>query len=188
MIISKKVLYKGWSTLYQYTIKHFISETEFIPIEREIYDSGDGASALLYNSSKRTVILIRQFRLAAYVNGHPDGMIVETCAGMLDGNEPEKAIINEILEETGYQVNQIIPIVTVYATPGAHKEKVKLFLAPYDESMKINDGGGLSEEHENIEVLEFRFDQIKELVTKGQIQDAKTLISLQHAMLTGIID
>jgi nudix-type nucleoside diphosphatase (YffH/AdpP family) len=188
MIIAKKILYKGWSTLYQYTIKHFISDREFVPVEREIYDSGDGAAALLYNKSKRTVILIRQFRLAAFLNGLSDGMIIETCAGMLDGNNPEKAIMNEILEETGYKVKAVFPIGSVYATPGAHMEKVELFICEYDESMRVSEGGGLAEEHENIEVLEFSFDQIKEMVENRKILDSKTLILLQHALLQKIIE
>lgn len=187
MIISKNIIYKGWSTLYKFTLKHFISEDNFVPITREIYDSGDGVSALLYNIEKKTVILIRQFRLAAFVNGHPTGMILETCAGMLDDLDPETAIKKEILEETGFEIKELIPLQYVYATPGAHMEKVMLYLAEYNEYMKVSKGGGVSAEHEDIEVLEFSFEKIKEMLLNKEIEDAKTLILLQHAMLNNII-
>jgi nudix-type nucleoside diphosphatase (YffH/AdpP family) len=187
MILSKKQLYKGWSSLTEYTIKHFISPEKYIPIRREIFNSGDGAAALLYNPFRRVVILIRQFRLAAYINGHENGKMMEVCAGMLDGNDPEDAIINEIFEETGYRIEKVEFVAEVYATPGAHTEKVRLFIAECNDDMLIGEGGGLESEHEDIEVLEIGYEEVLNMVNKKTIQDAKTLILLQHAMIEGII-
>lgn len=186
-IIHEKVLYRGWSTLKEYTIDYQFENGEKARLLREIYNSGDGAAVLLYNEEKETVILVRQFRLAALVNGHPDGFLLECCAGMLDKNTPEATIIKEIEEETGYRVSEIQKAGSVYATPGAHMEKIYLYLAPYRDFMKVSQGGGNREEHEEIELVEWSFEECRNAVAQGLIEDAKTLILIQHAMLTGCI-
>jgi nudix-type nucleoside diphosphatase (YffH/AdpP family) len=151
--------------------------------EREIYNSGDGAAVLLYNPEERKILLIRQFRLPVLLQGHKDGFIIECCAGMLDELHPEAAIIKEIEEETGYIVRDVTKIYEAFATPGAHMEKIHFYTAKYDPSMKVHGGGGEAAEQEDIEILEYGYDDIPALLQSGAIIDAKTIILLQWAWL-----
>ena len=167
----------------------YISESgEKLELPREIYDSGNGATVFLYNPVKKTVILTRQFRLASHIEGHVDGRIIECCAGMLDENDPESTIKKEILEETGYQVESVNYLFSAYATPGAHTEKIAFFTAEHDNSDKVSDGGGLASEHEDIEVLEYSFQEILNLYHNNQLEDSKTIIMVQHAIISGILN
>jgi GDP-mannose pyrophosphatase NudK len=186
-ILTTKVLHKGWSALSSFEMEYYFADGTKTIVHREIYDSGDGAAVLMHNPSEKKVLLVKQFRLAAVLNGHPDGFILESCAGMLDINHPEKAIIKEIEEETGFCIKKVIKTGEVFATPGAHMEKIHLYTAEYSAGMKIHDGGGNREENEEIEVLEYSFDEIKSMVEKGEIRDAKTLILLQQGILKGLI-
>ena len=181
--IHETTLYKGWSTLTQYIIRYTRHDGRTEEQTREIYDSGDGAAVLLYNPKDKKILLIRQFRLPVLLSGHTDGFIIECCAGMLDELNPEQAIIKEIEEETGYNISSITKIYEAYATPGAHKEKIHFYSAQYDSTMKIHAGGGDVTEQEDIETLEFRYDEISNLLQSGTIIDAKTIILLQWAMM-----
>lgn len=180
---SETTLYKGWSTLKEYIIDYTRRDGRTDQQTREIYDSGDGAAVLLYNPSAQTILLIRQFRLPVLLNGHPDGFIIECCAGMLDELKPEQAIIKEIEEETGYQVTEVTKVYEAFATPGAHKEKIHFYTAQYDVNMKIHNGGGDISEQEDIEILEYRYNQISDLLISGEIIDAKTIVLLQWAVM-----
>ncbi|HEY9222001.1 MAG TPA: NUDIX domain-containing protein [Lutibacter sp.] len=153
---------------------------------RECYDRGDGAAILLYNPAKKTVILTKQFRMPSYLNGNSTGMMVEVCAGLLDENNPEACIIKEVEEETGFKISNPKKVFELYSTPGAVTEKIHYFIAEYSDGMKISDGGGLEEEHEEIEVLEINFETAMELVSKGEINDAKTVVLLQYAKLNNL--
>ena len=73
---------------------------------RETYDRGDGATILLYDLTRRTVVLVRQFRYPAFVNGHDD-LLIEAPAGLLDERDPAKAIREEVQEETGFHVGEV---------------------------------------------------------------------------------
>ena len=154
---------------------------------REVYDRGNGAAILLYNSIKKTVILTRQFRLPTFLNGNQSGMMIEVCAGLLDEDNPEDCIIRETEEETGYRLKKVEKVVQTFMSPGAVTEILHLFTGEYDESMKVNDGGGLDHEQEHIEVLELTFDEAYQMIFKGEICDAKTIILLQHAKIKGFI-
>ncbi|MFH6936504.1 NUDIX domain-containing protein [Flavobacterium sp. FlaQc-30] len=154
---------------------------------REVYDRGNGAGILLYNTTKKTVILTRQFRLPTFLNGNKTGMMIEVCAGLLDQDNPEECIIRETEEETGYRITKVQKVVETYMSPGAVTEILYLFIGEYDESMKVSDGGGLDSEQENIEVLEYTFDEAYAMIESGEIVDAKTIILLQHAKIKGLI-
>ncbi|MFH6963088.1 NUDIX domain-containing protein [Flavobacterium plurextorum] len=154
---------------------------------REVYDRGNGAGILLYNTTKKTVILTRQFRLPTFLNGNKTGMMIEVCAGLLDQDNPEECIIRETEEETGYRITKVQKVVETYMSPGAVTEILYLFTGEYDESMKVSDGGGLDSEQENIEVLEYTFDEAYAMIESGEIVDAKTIILLQHAKIKGLI-
>ncbi len=150
---------------------------------RESYDRGDGACILLYNSNKSTIILTRQFRMPSYLNGNKNGMSIEVCAGLLDEDDPITCIRKEAEEETGYMINKVKKVFEIYSTPGAVTEKIYYFIGEYDESMKINDGGGLASESEEIEVLEYNFNTAFKMIKTGEINDAKTVILLQYAKI-----
>ncbi|MDF1517560.1 MAG: NUDIX domain-containing protein [Lutibacter sp.] len=154
---------------------------------RECYDRGDGAAILLYNPAKKTVILTKQFRMPSYLNGNETGMMVEVCAGLLDENNPEACIIKEAEEETGFKITNPKKVFELFSTPGAVTEKIHYFVAEYNDGMKINAGGGLEEEHEEIEVLEINFENAMEMVSKGEINDAKTVVLLQYAKINQLI-
>jgi nudix-type nucleoside diphosphatase (YffH/AdpP family) len=154
---------------------------------RESYNRGDGAAILLYNPIKNTVILTKQFRMPSFLNGNKNGMMIEVCAGLLDENDAITCIKNEAEEETGYQVLNPKKVFEIYSTPGAVTEKIHYFTAEVNEIMKISEGGGLENETEEIEVLEITFGKALNMMYSGEIQDAKTIILLQHAKIKNLL-
>jgi len=154
---------------------------------RESYNRGDGAAILLYNPIKKTVILTKQFRMPTYLNENKDGMMVEVCAGLLDADDPLTCIKKEAEEETGYKINKPVKLFEIYSTPGAVTEKIHYFIAEVDHNMKVSDGGGLEDETEEIEVLEIPFEKTLEMISTGEICDAKTIILLQYAKLNNLL-
>ena len=149
---------------------------------RETYDRGNGATLLPYDLVRRTVLLTRQFRYPAYVNGY-DGLLIEAAAGLLDDASPEDRIRAEVEEEMGYRLREVRKIFECFMSPGSVTEKLHFFVAEYDASMKVSDGGGLEEEGEEIEVLERTIDQALAMIADGEIRDAKTIMLLQYAAL-----
>src|SRR5277367_2503804 len=149
---------------------------------RETYDRGNGATILLYNLERRTVVLTRQFRFPAFVNGHP-GLLIETAAGLLDKSSPEDRIKAEVEEETGYRVEHVRKIFEAFMSPGSVTEKLYFFVAEYDAGSKAATGGGLHSEGEDIEVLEFSIDDAMSAIKRGEIIDGKTIMLLQYACL-----
>ena len=149
---------------------------------RESYDRGNAATLLPYNLAQRTVVLVRQFRYPAYVNGYDD-LLIEAAAGLLDNETPEVRIRAEVEEETGYRLGEIKKIFEAFMSPGAVTEKLHFFVAEYEPGMKISSGGGLASEGEDIEVLELSIEQALAMIGDGRIVDAKTIMLLQHAAL-----
>jgi len=181
--LSKKLLSDSWYTLNKYTFDFQRANGQWEQHQREVYDRGNGATVLLYNATKQKVVLTRQFRLPTYLNGNMDGLLIETCAGLLDGDEPETCIKKEIEEETGYRVKTVKKIFQAYMSPGAVTEIIHFFIAEYSSQMKISEGGGLAHEQENIEVLELDFEAAYQMIATGDIVDAKTIMLLQYAKL-----
>ena len=181
--IKKEVLSEEWYTLNRFTYEYQREDGQWETQQREAYDRGNGAAILLYNRGKKTVVLTRQFRMPTYVNGNATGMMVEVCAGMLDDQDPLECIRKEVEEETGYRVEQIDKVFEAYMSPGAVTEILHFFTAPYDETMKIHDGGGVEEETENIEVMEISYEKALAMINSGEIRDAKTIMLLQYARL-----
>lgn len=182
-----EILSDNWYTLKKVTfnIKKENGQTE--TQSREAYDRGNGAVILLYNTHTKNVILTRQFRLPTYINGNPDGMSIEACAGLLDNDNPEDCIKRETEEETGYKISKVEKIFEAYMSPGSVTEILHFFIAEYSDDMKINEGGGLEEEGENIEVLQLQFDKTLSMIDMGEIKDAKTIMLLQHLRLKNIL-
>ncbi len=152
---------------------------------RETYDRGNGATILLYDRERRTVLLTKQFRYPAYVNDHPDGVLLETAAGLLDDDEPEAAIRREAMEETGHRVGEVQHVFDAYMSPGSVTERLHFYAAPYDASTREHDGGGVAEEGEHIELVELTIDDALAAIDDGRIQDAKTIMLLQWSVLKG---
>ena len=149
---------------------------------RETYDRGNGATLLPYNLAQRTVVLVRQFRYPAYVNGYDD-LMIEAAAGLLDNASPETRILAEAEEETGYRLGAVAKVFEAFMSPGAVTEKLHFFVAEYEPAMRISDGGGLADEGEDIEVLELPIDTALAMIADGRIADAKTIMLLQYAAL-----
>lgn len=185
--IRTKLLSDNWYTLNKITFEYLNDKGIWEKQERESYDRGNGAAILLYNLSKKTVILTKQFRMPTYVNGNDNGMSIEVCAGLLDGDSPEKCVIKEAEEETGYKITNVKKVLEAYMSPGAVTEIVYLFTAKYTDKMKVSDGGGLDHEHENIEVLEILFSDALKMIENKEIADGKTIMLLQYAQINKLL-
>ncbi|MGK5551349.1 NUDIX domain-containing protein [Actinomadura kijaniata] len=180
-----RVLSCDWYVLRTTTFDYQRADGRWTTQRRETYDRGNGATVLLYDRQRGTVLLTRQFRFPAYVNGHPDGMLLETAAGLLDGDDPESAVRREAAEETGHAVGELEPVFQIYMSPGSVTERLHFYAAPYSRATRTAAGGGVVAEGEDIEVVELPFTRALELVRSGDIQDAKTVMLLQWAALDG---
>ncbi|MFL6697177.1 MAG: NUDIX domain-containing protein [Vitreoscilla sp.] len=185
-ILEQHVLAHDWYLLRKTTLEHRRRDGRLQVITRETYDRGNGVALLLFNAARGTVILIRQFRFPAWVNGCADGMLIEACAGQLDGNDPIAAMQREAIEETGYAVKSPRKVFEAYMSPGSITEKLHFFVAAYDDADRQTAGGGQADEGEDIEVLELPLAHASAMIASGQIQDGKTIMLLQHAALTGL--
>lgn len=179
-IVQTEILSADWYTLKKITYAYVDHDGTIKTATREAYDRGNGATILLYNQELKKVILTRQFRLPTYINGNETGMLIESCAGLLDEMDPEDCIRKETTEETGYQVTEVKKIFEAYMSPGSVTEIIHFYIAAYAPKMKVSDGGGLLEEQEHIEVLELDMSEAFQMISTGEIKDAKTIILLQY--------
>jgi len=184
-VIKDKILSENYFVLRNITYDLTRRNGEVIRHRREVYDRGNGATILLYNREKRSVVLVRQFRIATWVNGNKDGWLIEPCAGLLDNDAPEVCARKEAMEETGYEVGEVRKVFELYMSPGGVTEIVHFFIAEYSDNLKANAGGGV--EDEDIEVLEMPFTQALEAVASGEIRDAKAVILLQYLQASGLM-
>ncbi len=185
--LKTEVLSDNWYTLRKVTFEYLKKDGTWELQSREAYDRGNGATILLYNKINRTVILTRQFRIPTYVNGNDSGMLIESCAGLLDENNAEDCIKRETEEETGYKISAVEKIFEVYMSPGSVTEIVHFFIAEYSKSMKVGEGGGAHDEQEEIEVMELKIDKAIQMIASGEIKDGKTIMLLQYIQLKGIL-
>lgn len=186
-ILQTEVLSDNWYVLRKITYEYLKPDGSRETQSREAYDRGNGATILLYNTTSKTVILTRQFRMPTFLNGNESGMLIEACAGLLDKDNPEDCIRRETEEETGYKVSHVRKIFEAYMSPGSVTEILHFFVAEYTKDMKVHEGGGIEHEQENIEVLELPFSKALEMVTTGEIKDAKTILLLQYAQLHQLV-
>ena len=189
MTVSDRIRVKNVRVLSEnhYTLKSTAFEWrrasgEWQTQTREVLDRGNGAALLPYHLTQRTVVLVRQFRYPAYVNGYDD-LLIEAVAGLLDDESPEVRIRAEAEEEIGYRLGEVRKIFEAFMSPGAVTEKLHFFVAEYEPTMKIGSGGGIASEGEEIEVLELPIDQALTMIGDGRIVDAKTIMLLQYAAL-----
>ncbi len=183
-----EVLSKNWYVLNKVTYDFQKSNGTWQSQTREAYDRGNGAAILLYDPSRKTVVLTKQFRMPTYLNGNSSGMMIEACAGLLDADNPEDCIRRETEEETGYKITEVKKVFESYMSPGSVTEKLYLFVGAYSPDMKIDDGGGLEQEQEDIEVLELPFSKALAMMQSGEICDSKTIMLLQYAQIYRLVD
>lgn len=186
--IVRHILADSWYVLNKYCFEYKTKDGIWQYQEREAYDRGNGAAVLLYNTQDKTVILTQQFRMPTYVNGNPDGLMLEVCAGLLDGDDPETCIKREAEEETGYRIGQVKKIFQVYMSPGSVTEVIHFYVGHYTQQDRVSAGGGLDHEQENIDVIEMPFDTAYNKIANGEIKDAKTIMLLQYAKLHNLFD
>jgi nudix-type nucleoside diphosphatase (YffH/AdpP family) len=177
-----ETLSDDWFVLKKTTFDYLRADGTWQRQSRETYDRGHGATILLYHLAQRTVVLVRQFRYPAYVEGHP-GFLIEAPAGLLDQASPEERIKAEVEEETGYRIGAVRKIFEAFMSPGSVTERLHFFVGEYDPASRPGTGGGLAEEGEDIEVLELPIEQAMAMMASGEIADAKTIMLLQYAAL-----
>ena len=182
-LLEVQVLSDNWYVLRKVTCSLRRRDGQWQTMSREAYDRGNGAALLLFDPRRSTVVLTRQFRLPAFLNGCADGLLIETCAGLLDGDDPETCIRREAEEEAGYRVRQPRKVFEAYMSPGSVTEKLHLFVAEYEPGDRIRSGGGLEGEGEDIEVIEMPLADALAGIANGTIQDGKTIMLLQHVAL-----
>ncbi len=186
-ILDTKILSDNWYVLRKITYEYSKKDGTKRTLSREAYDRGNGSTILLYNKEQKTIILTRQFRLPTFVNGNETGMLIEACAGLLDKDNAEDCIRRETEEETGYKITEVRKIFEAYMSPGSVTEILYFFIAEYAKEMKVNDGGGVENEEENIEVLELDIDKAMKMMESGEIKDGKTIMLLQYIKLNKIL-
>lgn len=177
-----ETLSDDWFLLQKTTFDYRRNDGSWQRQTRETYDRGHGATILLYNRERRTVVLVRQFRFPTYGNGH-DGFLIETAAGLLDQASPEERIRAEVEEETGYRVGAVNKVFEAFMSPGSVTERLYFFVAEYDPASRAGNGGGIAEEGEDIEVLELAMTDAMQMMADGRIADGKTIMLLQYAAL-----
>ena len=180
-----ELLAAGWHVLRRTTFDYRHADGRWTREQRETYDRGNGATILLYDTARGTVLLARQFRYPVYVNGHPDGMLLEAAAGLLDDDDPETAIRRETAEELGVTVGAVEHVFDVWMSPGSVTERLHFYAAPYTPAARTGPGGGLAGDGEDITVVELPFGEALEMTFDGRIADAKTVMLLQWAALRG---
>ena len=177
-----QVLSDDWYVLKKTRFERQRRDGTWQEITRETYDRGNGATMLLYNLEQRSVILTRQFRYPAFVNGH-SGMLIEAAAGLLDKASPEDRIRAEVEEETGFRVSGVQRVFEAFMSPGSVTERLYFFVAAYNRESQASNGGGNLSEGEDIEVLEMSIEDALAGIESGVIQDGKTIMLLQYAAL-----
>ena len=168
-------LSRNWARLDRYTLRYERQDGRTDRLVREVHDHGHGATVLPYDAQRGTVLLVRQFRLPAYLHDR-DGFIIETCAGLLDGDDPAVCAKREAEEELGFRLSNLRHVATTYMSPGAVTERLAMFLADYHHAARVGEGGGHAHEGEDIEVLEIPFTEMRDMVKDGRIVDAKTVM------------
>ncbi|QCP53318.1 NUDIX domain-containing protein [Trinickia violacea] len=181
-ILETQVLSDDWYLLKKTTFDFLRRDNVWQRLSRETYDRGNGATVLLHDRRRDTVVLTRQFRFPAFVNGH-DGMLIEAPGGLLDNASPEERIRTEVEEETGYHVQHVKKVFEAFMSPGSVTEKLFFFVADYESASKVGPGGGVESEGEDIEVIELPLDDALAMIREGNIVDGKTIMLLQYAAL-----
>ncbi len=179
--LTVEVLADHWYVLRRATFEQRQPDGTWRVERREAYDRGNGAVALLHDPARDTVLLVRQYRAPAHLNDHPDGMLLEAPAGLLDaGEHAEEAMRRELEEEVGHRVGALTRLWTLYMSPGSVTEHVTFFEGTYSAATRQGAGGGAAAEHERLDVVELTVDDALAAVAAGTIVDGKTVLLLTH--------
>jgi nudix-type nucleoside diphosphatase (YffH/AdpP family) len=177
-----EVLAKAWGTLRRTHLELRRPDGSWAEQTRETYDRGNGATILLHDPERDTVLLVRQFRYPAYANGHPDGYLLEAPAGLLDDEDALTGIVREAEEETGVRVRDAEQLFELFMSPGSVTERIGFFRASYRQGEATGPSG--ADDSEDLEVVELSLDDALAQIESGGIVDAKTVILLQYAALS----
>lgn len=181
-ILGSQTLYEGFGTLRKVQVTD--GETE---LDQEVFDTGDAVAVFLYHPRRRMALFVEQIRIATALNGNPGGRLLEVCAGRTEGGDPPETAQREVLEETGYEINDLEPVGCVYMSPGVHTQRLFMYAASYDGVTRPGAGGGLAEEQEKLELIEKPYDEVRSMLESGSITDAKTMLLVQWAVSRGVI-
>lgn len=182
-LVSRATLWKGFVHLEMLTLEQHMPNGDVVNVRRELHDHGKAAAILLHDPVDDTVVFVRQFRPGAFANGD-QAFMLEVPAGLIDDDElAADAITREAMKETGFAIDEVRYLFDMYASPGALTERVSLFVASVSAENRTGAGGGLAEEGEDIEVVSIGLDDAYGMIRTGEINDAKTIVLLQWAML-----
>lgn len=186
--VTSKVISDFRATLEHVSFDFTFKNGKTAHLIHEVYGKGDGVAILLFNTATKKVVLSKQFRMPVYVAGVKNGFSIEVCGGAIDENElPETSVIRETQEEMGYAISHLQKVSTVFLSPGLMKEQVHLYIAKYNEEDKMNGGGGLINENEEITVLEILFEEAIKMIETQEIVDARTIMLLYHLKINGFM-
>ncbi|TVZ55243.1 nudix-type nucleoside diphosphatase (YffH/AdpP family) [Lutibacter sp. Hel_I_33_5] len=186
--VTKKIISNFWGTLEHVSLDFKFKNGETKRFTHEVYGKNDGVAILLYNKDSKKVVLSKQFRTPVFVAGVNQGYSIEVCGGALEGNEsPETCVIRESEEEIGYKISNLKKVNTVFLSPGIVKERVHLYVCEYKNEDRINNGGGLLNENEEIEVLEISFEEALKMIEREEIIDARTIMLLQNILICKLL-
>ncbi len=190
VISGKHRLLDAFFKVDEYTVSH----EQFgggMSVERSVlvFERGDAVAALLYDPERRKVITVKQFRLPTHEKGRGQGWLIEAVAGMIPADEegkpketPLQCLVREVHEETGYQLTHATPITKFFSSPGGSSELIHLFYAEVRSTDQIDKGGGVSEDGEDIEIVEFAVDDFFRRLAAGEFEDPKLIIAGQWLM------
>lgn len=181
--ISHTVLSDEWAQLARYEFDYQRRDGGWDHQTREVYDRGNAVAVLPYDPARGTVLLLKQFRLPAFLNGDT-APLIEVCAGVLDEDDPEACARREAREELGYQLRNVEYVCKAYSSPGSVLERIWCFTARYSPEDRVSEGGGVADEGEDIEILELTLEEACGMIASGDIMDAKTILLLQHLKLS----
>ena len=177
-IIALEQVHDGWAKLYVATVRLPDGRT----MSREIEDHGEAVTVLPYDPQRRTAMVIRQFRAPPFHVARVETTL-EAPAGILDEDDPEACARREAMEEIGLRLTTLEPVAVAWGMPGISTERAHLFLARYSAADRVDAGGGLEDEHEEIEVCELALDDLAAQADGGGVADLKLLVLVQTLRL-----
>ncbi|HKH81340.1 MAG TPA: NUDIX domain-containing protein [Methylovirgula sp.] len=186
-ILKREILSRGYGLLERITFRRRRFDGKTQEVTRAVYDPGDAATILLYDTVRSRVLLVRQFRLPVYLATGRETTI-EACAGKLEGLDAARRIVMEVEEETGFSLKDPKFLFNAFMSPGAYAERISFFVVRYSPADRRGPGGGIREDGEDIEILEPTLDEALAMIDRGEIIDAKTIILLHYAKLAGLMN